>query len=487
MEIDNINIDVDAQIDAFFNPVAEALASVVFYAISLGDGLDLKLILVWLVLAAVFFTFYLGFVNVRLFGHAIDLVRGKFDKDDEKSEGQINRFQALTTALSGTVGLGNIAGVAVAVSVGGPGAVFWMIVMGFFSMATKFAEVMLGVKYRHHPDTHNTERISGGPMYYIRDGFTKVKLPFVGKSLATFYAVVIFLAALGGGSMFQTNQAYNQAVNITGGDASFLVDKGWMFGLFMMVLVGVVIIGGIKWIAEVTSRIVPFMGGLYLLGGLIVIGLHYQNIPGALTTIFIEAFNFKAGMGAVLGAFLMGVQRATFSNESGLGSAAIAHAAVKTAKPVSQGLVGMLGPFIDTIIICSITALVIVITGAYEVSDGMEGVSLTSRAFETGVPQFNYLVFAVVFLFAYSTLISWSYYAVKGFTYVFGTNAFTENFYKAVFCVFIVFGAAANLNSVILLTDSIFFLLAVPNIIALYLMAPEIKKDLQDYTKSLKK
>jgi len=475
---------IDAAINSFFEPIAKTSSEIVFYSVPLGAGVDMKIILAWLVLASLFFTFYLGFINIRYFKHALCLLRGKDDGETEK--GQISRFQALMTSLSGTVGLGNIAGVAVAVSLGGPGVIFWMVLMGFFGMSTKFAEVMAGVKYRHHPDPDNPERISGGPMYYLRDAFDNRNIPYVGHILGSLFALCTCLAALGAASMFQTNQVYRQVLNITGGEESFMADYGWAFGLFMAFIVGVVIIGGIRSIAAVASKIVPLMGALYLLSGLFVIAVFIEELPAAIALILSSAFSLQAGIGALIGTLLTGVQRASFSNEAGLGSAAIAHAAAKTDSAVKQGLVGMLGPFIDTVIICTVTGLVIVITGAYDQGNGMEGVALTSRAFESGISWFPYVLFIVVFMFAYSTIISWSYYGVKGFTFLFGAHNSTEMIYKVIFCAFIVIGASSNLDSVILFTDSAALAMAVPNIIGLYLLAPEIKKDVRAYIRSIK-
>ncbi|MEZ5813393.1 MAG: amino acid carrier protein [Alphaproteobacteria bacterium] len=481
-------MNIDAKVEEIFAPISERLAEIVFYSVSLGEGIDVKLILVWLVLAALFFTFYFGFINVRGFKHALDLVFGKNPngESDGNKDGQINRFQALMTSLSGTVGLGNIAGVAVAVSAGGPGAAFWMFVMGFFSMSTKFAEVALGVKYRRHTDPEHPDKISGGPMYYLRDGLAGKRMPLLGKILAGIFACAVFLGVLGGGSLFQTNQVYKQLLNVTGGDASFFADKGWLVGLLMVFAVGLVIIGGIKSIAATASRIVPLMALIYLVAGFVVIAIHYAQIPMAMLSIFESALSLKAGFGAALGALLMGVQRAAFSNEAGLGTAAIAHASAKTDEPVSQGIVGMLGPFIDTMVICMLTALVIIISGTHLDGNGIEGVELTSRAFASGLSWFPYVLFLVVFMFAYSSLISWFYYGVKGFTYLFGSSDVTENVYKLIFSVFIVIGASANLSSVILITDSLVFIMAIPNIIALYILAPELKQDLKAYIQKIK-
>ncbi|MGZ0018261.1 alanine/glycine:cation symporter family protein [Nitrosomonas sp. wSCUT-2] len=473
-------MEIDKLIDAAFEPVSNAVASVIFYSIRLLD-LEIKLILIWLVIAALFFTFYLGFINIRCFGHAIEVLRGKHDNGD--STGHISRFQALMTSLSATVGLGNIAGVAVAISVGGPGAAFWMAAMGIFSMSTKFVEVTLGIKYRQ---CNNRNMISGGPMHYLYSAFERRKNLQMGKFMAGLFALCCIGGTIGAGGLFQANQAYQQALIVTGGDAGFLADRGWLFGLFMAILVGMVIIGGIRWIAAVAGRVVPIMAVIYIVAGIIVIGVHYEAIPGALSTIIEMALYPEAGLGALMGALLMGVQRATFSNEAGLGSSAIAHCAVKTHEPVSQGMVGMLGPFIDTVIICMVTALVIVISGSYVEGSGIEGVELTSRAFASGISWFPYVLSLTVFLFAYSTMISWSYYGLVCTTYLFGERMAIEWIYKLLFCMFIIVGASAQLSNIILFTDAMVFAMAVPNIIGLYMLAPEIKKDLRIYLQQLK-
>lgn len=476
-------MEIDRIIDTAFEPISNAVASVIFYSIPLL-GLEIKLVLVWLVIAALFFTAYFGFINVRYFVHGIDVLRGKYDH--QNVDGQINRFQALMTSLSGTVGLGNIAGVAVAISVGGPGAAFWMAVMGVFGMSTKFAEVTLGVKYRQHGSKRHPEAISGGPMYYLRAAFDQFHKPRFGKFMAGLFALCCIGGTIGAGGLFQANQAYQQALIVTGGETGFLAERGWLFGVFMALLVGLVILGGIKWIAAVASNVVPVMAITYILAGFVVIGVHFEAIPNAMQTIFELALYPEAGIGALMGALLMGVQRATFSNEAGLGSSAIAHSAVKTDVPVSQGMVGMLGPFIDTVVICMVTALVIVISGAYVDGNGIEGVELTSRAFASGISWFPYVLSVTVFLFAYSTMISWSYYGLKCATYLFGEYDIVENIYKIIFCVFIVIGSATQLSNIILFTDSMVFAMAIPNIIGLYMLAPEIRKDLQVYLQDIK-
>ncbi|MEM8834021.1 MAG: alanine/glycine:cation symporter family protein [Pseudomonadota bacterium] len=476
--------NIDQTINQAMAPIAEMAAAIIFYE-EQYTGYNIKLILVWLVAIALFLTYYLNFINFRYFKHAIDLVRGKFDKNG--GDGEISRFKALATSLSGTVGLGNIAGVAVAVSVGGPGAVFWMAMMGLFGMTTKFAEAALGVKYRVNPDPNNKHHYAGGPMYYLKQAFVDRDQRYFGTFLAIIFCVCTIGGAIGAGNMFQANQAFQQVVNVTGGEASLWADKGWLFGLVLALLVGAVIIGGLKSIAAVASKIVPIMGAIYLIAGLVVIGMNYENIPAGFVTIFQSALNPEAGLGAIIGALLVGVQRAAFSNEAGVGSAAIVHATAKTKDYISQGFVGMLGPFIDTVVICMVTALVIVMTGSYEGSEGMEGVSLTSRAFESAIPWFPYILALTVFLFAYSTMIAWFYYGLRALTFMTKEKAWIEMTYKIFFCLCLIVGASAALDNIILFSDAMIFAMAIPNVIGLYLLAPELKKDLKKYLQALQK
>ncbi len=481
MKIQNI----DTAINDFFEPIAAKTNEIIFYGLPISDEVDLKLILLWLISAGVFFTFYLGFINIRYFGHALSLLRSK-EKDIGKQEGQITRFQALMSSLSGTVGLGNIGGVAIAVSLGGPGAVFWMIMMGFLGMSSKFSEVMLAVKYRIHPDPQMQEKISGGPMYYLREAFKRKGLESVGIFFAAMFATFCIGASISGGNMFQVNQAFSQVVNVTGGATSPLANYGWLFGLLVAVPVGLVIFGGIKTIASVAARLVPLMAIIYIISGLIIIILNAQQVPAALMEIVTQAFSPKAGYGGFVGVLLIGAQRAFFSNEAGIGSAAIVHATAKTKTPVEQGMVGMLGPFIDTIVICTVTALVIVITGVYNQANGMEGVELTSKAFESSATGFKYMLVVTVCLFAFSTMITWFYYGMKSLTYLFGQKTWVELLFKFSFCFFIIVGASSNIENVVSFTDAMFLSLAIPNIMGLYLLAPEIKKDVKKYIQALK-
>lgn len=478
-------MQIDQWINTALTPVADAFNTVIFYSVPVAGQGTLPLIVLWLVAISLFTTAYFGFVNIRYFKRGIGLALGRVShKQDAKAEGQITPFQALAATLSATVGLGNIAGVAIAISVGGPGAIVWMVLMGFLGMSTKFLEASLGVMYRQKSADGT---FSGGPMYYLRDGLAEMGWSRTGKILAGIFAFCCIGGALGAGNMFQVNQVHQQLINVTGGETqSFWADRGWLFGVIMAILVGVVIIGGIKSIATVASKVVPFMGVLYLVAGMIVIGVNYAAIPDAFTTIIQSAFSTGAGIGGLIGAIIQGVRRAVFSNEAGLGSAAITHAVARTPFPVAQGMVAMLGAFADTVIICLMTALVIVISGVpLDPSGAVEGISLTSRAFETAMPWFPYVLAFIVFLFAYSTMLTWSYYGLKSATYLFGANEYVDLGYKFVFCLFVVLGASSSLDMIVNLSDSMYFAMAIPNILALYLLAPKIRRALKQYRQAI--
>ena len=459
---------------------ANGLEGLVFYSLKINETISIPLVLILLVFAAVFFTVYFNFLSITGFKHALDIVRGKFD--DPKDTGDVSHFQALTTALSGTVGIGNIAGVAIAVSVGGPGATFWMIIAGILGMSTKFIECTLGVKYR---SINADGSVSGGPMYYLSKGLAKRGFAGLGKVLAVLFAVACIGGSFGGGNMFQINQATQQIIEVTGGAESVFFDKPWIFGLLMAAFIGVVIIGGIKSIAKVTDKIVPFMVGVYLLAALSILVVNFSEIPSAFLAIFNGAFNPTAVAGGFVGVLIQGFRRAAFSNEAGIGSASIAHAAAKTQEPVSEGIVALLEPFIDTVMVCTMTALVIVITGAYEV-EGLGGVALTSNAFTSVFSWFPLVLSSAVILFALSTAISWSYYGLKTWTYLFGENKAAEIIYKALFCVAVVVGSVISLDSVIKISDSMIFIMCIPNILGLLILAPEVKKDLNEYFHKVK-
>ena len=459
------------------------MSEFVFYSIAVGDA-QLQLIVVWLVIGALFFTVYFRFINVRGFGHAVRITRGKYDDPDEP--GEVSHFQALTTAVSGTVGVGNITHVAVAISVGGPGATFWLIVAGFLGMASKFTECTLGTKYRQeNPDGS----VSGGPMFYLDKGLAERNLPRLGKVMAWYYAICIIIGGLGIGCMFQANQAFVQMVNVTGGATSFFASRGWLFGGMLAILVAFVIIGGIRSIARVTSKLVPFMAILYMLTALVVIGANYADVPWALYAIVHNAFSPEGVTGGAIAVLVLGFRRAAFSNEAGIGSSSIAHAAVKTREPVSQGYVAMLEPFIDTVIVCATTALLITVT-VYEpgmVGDGnISGVELTSSAFASVLPWFPYILAVVIMLFAYSTMISWSYYGLEGCIYLFGPGRWTKVLYNSTFCLFVVLGCTTQLASILEFSDAMVFAMALANVLGLYLLAPVVKREVDGYWSRLK-
>lgn len=465
---------IDETINDFTAPIAKVVGEIVFFKIPVFDA-QLPLVVLWLVVGAVFFTFYMRFVNLRGFAHAFQLVRGDYANPND--HGEVSHFQALATAVSGTVGIGNIGGVAVAVTVGGAGATFWLIVAGFLGMSTKFVECTLGVKYRHENEDGS---VSGGPMYYLRKGFAEQGKEGLGKFLGTFYAIGIFIGALGIGNMFQSNQAYVQLNNVTGGA---LDGYGWLVGLIMAGVVFMVIVGGIKSIAAVTEKIVPFMAVFYCLFAIIVIAMNASALPQAISNIFTGAFTGEGVAGGALGAMIIGFQRAVFSNEAGIGSASIAHSAVRTNEPVTEGVVSLLEPFIDTIVICTLTALVIGTTmvAAPDFAGDATGVAMTSAAFERQFSWFPIpLAFAAV-LFAFSTMISWSYYGLKGWTYLFGEGSAGQVVYKVIFCVFVALGCVVQLGPILDISDALVFLICVPNIFGLYVLAPIVRAEMQSY------
>jgi AGCS family alanine or glycine:cation symporter len=469
------SLGFDQQLDHWLRPIADTLISIIFYTIPLA-GADFPLIVLWLIIAAIIFTFYFGFINIKGFGHALKVVRGDFSNPTDP--GEVSHFQALTTALSGTVGLGNIAGVAIAVSIGGPGATFWMIIAGFMGMSTKFLECSLGLKYRHiTPDG----RVHGGPMFYLKSGLAGLGYPKLGRILAIFFAICCVVASLCGSNMLQSNQAFQQFVIAVGGESSFWSDKGWLFGSILAVVIGSVIIGGIKTIAKVTEKVVPLMAGIYLIAALFVLLMNWQKIPATFGLIFEGAFNPDGVTGGIIGVMIQGFKRSTFSSEAGVGAASIAHATAATKEPIREGYVALLEPFIDTVLICTITALVIIISGEYQTVDGIDGVALTSRAFESAISWFPYLLSIAVLLFAISTMISWAYYGSIAWGFLVGESRLKDLSYKLIFCLFTALGASVSLGAVIDISDAMFFSMAIANIIGLYLLAPQMKQDLAKY------
>ncbi len=472
---------IDQTIDQFMRPLADAIYGFVFYAVPVADA-ELPLIVVWLIAGGLFFTLYLRFINFRGFRHALHLVSGRYA--DPLHPGEVTHFQALATALSGTVGIGNIAGVAVAISVGGPGATLWMIIAGLLGMSTKFAECTLAVKFRHE---HEDRSVSGGPMYFLERGLALRELPRVGRALGIFYAAAMILGCLGIGNMFQSNQAAAILIDVTGGADSFFFGRAWLLGLAMAVVVALVIVGGIQSIAKTTSKLVPFMAVLYLLSALLILVLNFERLPGAVGQIWQGAFAPESIGGGLIGVMIVGFRRAVFSNEAGLGSAAIAHSAVRTDEPVTEGFVALLEPFIDTVVICTMTALVIVTT-VYDpamASTEVSGIQLTTDAFASTLSWSPVPLSIAAVLFAFSTMLSWSYYGLKSFTYLAGHGPVAEIGFKLFFCLFIVLGSSIQLGALIDLSDALIFLVAIPNLAGLYLLAPVLKEELISYRERL--
>ena len=467
--------DIDKAISDAIAPIINPFVSLIFSPLPGSEaifGTPFPWIVMWLVIAATVFTIYFGFIQFRGFKHSIELVRG--DYLDPNDAGEVTPFQALATALSGTVGLGNIAGVGVAVYLGGPGATFWMILAGLLGMASKFTECILGVRYRNE---YEDGTVSGGPMYYLSKGLSEDGKAALGKFLAIFFAICCVGGALGGGNMFQANQSFAQISSLI----PFFVGKGWLFGLIMAGVVGVVIIGGIKSIAKVTEKVVPFMAVIYVGAALIIILMNITALPSAISAIFTGAFAPAAVAGGAVGALIQGFKRAAFSNEAGIGSASIAHSAVQTKHPVTEGYVALLEPFIDTVVICTMTSLVITITGSWEPGSGVTGISLTSKAFSSQFGFFGVVLAIAAVLFAFSTMISWSYYGLKAWTYMFGEGKAKEIVFKLIFCIFIVIGSSLSLGPVIDFSDAMIFAMAIANIIGLYMLMPKVKVLLADY------
>ncbi len=501
---------LDERINDFVKPATDAISSVIFYSISLSPDVSVPIVLIVLIGGAGYFTFYFKFPNLRHLMTSVNIIRGKYsglegpntevlpseinivdgDQPDtiriEGHSGEVSHFQALTAALSATVGLGNIAGVAIAIAIGGPGATFWMILAGFLGMASKFAECTLGVKYR---DIGPDGTVYGGPMYYLKKGLAEYNLAGLGKVFAVFFAIMCVGGSFGGGNMFQANQAAEMLTgtfNIESGSAGFVI------GLFFAVLVGIVIIGGIKRIGAWTEKIVPFMVGIYVAAALIILVAKFDEIPTAIGLIFDGAFSPIGIAGGFVGVLVQGFRRAAFSNEAGVGSAAIAHSAVRTNYPASEGMVALMEPFIDTILVCTMTALVIVITNidggflVYGAGDGLNGSTLTATAFDSVIPHFSYILTIAVVLFAFSTMISWSYYGLQSWLYLFGRSQKNEMIYKGLFLIFVVVGASASLGAVVDFSDAMIFAMVFPNIIGVIILAPEVRKEVSRYLDAIR-
>jgi len=450
-----------------------------------NGAVGLPIIVVWLLVGATFFTLRMGFVNVHQFFHAFSVAKGTYDNPDDP--GEVTHFQALSAALSGTVGLGNIAGVALAISVGGAGATFWMILAGLLGMSSKFVECTLGVHYRK---IGANGVVSGGPMYYLTQGLAEEGKATLGKILAIIFALLCIGGAFGAGGLFQVNQSTAQVMNtltpLTGGEASILAGKPWIIGSIYAFLVGFVIIGGIKSITRVTEKLVPLMAFTYLSGALVVIGMNIGEIPSAVIEIIAGAFSPEGVAGGFVGVLVQGLRRASFSNEAGVGSAAIAHSAVKTTEPVSEGVVALLEPFIDTVVICTITALVIILTDRHLLGTGMGGIGLTSSAFESAISWFPYVLSIAVTLFAFSTSLTWFYYGQRAFLFLIGEKPAADLAFKLVYLVALVIGSSMTLGAVMDFADAMLLAMAFPNMIGLYILAPKVKIMLDSYVKRVK-
>jgi len=472
------------QLERFFTQtVVGSLESIIFFDLWFWDGgpgqpdVKLPLVVVWLIFGASFFTLRFRFINLRAFRHAIDCVRGRYTRPSET--GEISHFQALSAALSATVGLGNIAGVAFAIGIGGPGAVFWMTLAGFLGMTSKFAECSLGLKYRvARTDGH----VSGGGMHYLRDGLATLGWPRLGAALSVIFAVMCIGGSFGGGNMYQANQSYAQVSSVlpvfAGGTGAVL------FGLVLAVLVGVVIIGGIRRIGEVASALVPFMCLSYMICGLLILLTHAAAVPEAFATIVSHAFSFEAGLGGFVGTMIQGFRRAAFSNEAGAGSAAIAHSAARTDEPLREGMVALLEPFVDTLIVCNVTGLVIVVTGAYTHPDAGTGIAMTSWAFATVFPWFPILLSLIAVLFAFSTMISWSYYGEQCWAHLFGVRSIL--LYKTIFLVFTWLGAIFEAKAVTDFGDMMILGMAFPNLLGVLMLSGQLRSDLDVYWRRLR-
>lgn len=470
--------NIDATLDKYAAPVFDTIASWIFFPITIC-GTEVPIIIFWILFAGIFFTLYLRGIAIWGFKHAIDILR-KPNTNSDENNGEVSSFQALATALSGTIGLGSIAGVAIAISLGGPGAAFWILIGSILGMSLKFVEASLAVKYRKF---NLDGSISGGPMHYMAHGLTRKKLRWLGQPLSVIFAVLCIGGGITGGNMVQINQTAQQLINISGGENSILYGQNWVIGVVIAIVVGLIIVGGIKGIANVTEKIVPFMCALYIISGLVVICANFLLIPHAIAVIVKQAFFPEAVAGGIFGTIIMGLRRSVQCNEAGTGSAPIAYATVKTNEPVSQGFVSLIEPFL-TGLLCILTAFVITITNSYHVEpNSISGIEMTSGAFSSVISFFPFILAIVVLLFALSTIISWAYYGQKAWNFLFGEGYKRTLTFQIAYCLIIILGSVMNLRSVINITDAMMISMSVPNIITMYILAPEIKKDLCEYAK----
>ena len=470
---------MDERIEKYFSPIANGFYGIIFSPVYIFNN-EIPFLYLFIIIASIFFTIYFKGINVWGFKHALSKILVKKNTDD--ASGEVSSLGALATALSGTIGIGNIAGVAIAISWGGPGAMFWMCLGAVFGMVIKFCEVTLSLKYRRF---NHDGSVSGGPMYYIERGFARRKYHALGKTLSYMFAIALIPGTISGGCMLQSNQATRQFINITGGNTSFFASHSWLFGLIIAVIIALVIVGGIKSIVKVTSKIVPSMCLIYILACSAVIIMNITQIPHAIYTIIHDAFLPQSVYGGITGTVIIGLRRSLQSNEAGVGSSPIAYAAVKTNEPASQGFISMLEPFFDTVIVCSMTAFVIILTGEYlKHPCSIQGVELTSSAFESVIPFFPYILAVVIILFALSTIISWAYYGQKAWSFLAGEGKKRKIVFNIVFCLFIVIGSCMDIESVANFTDATYLLLAFINIIAIFVLIKDVKKELIKYRKN---
>ncbi len=467
---------VDAFLDKHLTPLSDFVSNIIFFPIHVG-GTEIPIVVLWVLIGGLFFSFYLRGIAGWGLSESLKILKTPAKKNSEGGGGEVSPLQSLMTALSGTVGLGSIAGVAISISIGGPGAVFWIFVGAILGMALKFVEAALAIKYRRF---NLDGSISGGPMHYMAHGLTRKKMRWLGQPLSVIFAVLCIMSGIAGGNMIQINQTAQQVVNVTGGAEGFMGDKMWLVGLVTAVVLGIIVIGGIKQIAKVAEKVIPFMCVLYIVSGLIVIIFNIHHLPHAVAVIVKQAFHPDAMYGGFIGVVIAGLRRSVQTNEAGTGSAPIAYATAQTKEPISLGFVSLTEPLF-TGLICLLTATIIIISNSYIGVGEATGIQLTSRAFETVFSWFPYVLAVIVVLFAVTTILSWAYYAQKAWNFLVGEGKRRTLTFQIIFCIFTVIGSVLNVRSVINLTDAMMMAMAIPNLITMYILAPEIKKDLAEY------
>ena len=475
-------MNIDSAIDTLLSPIADRISGIIFYSVTI-NGVEVQLLVALLMFAALYFTIRTRFIGIWGFKHGVKLILNKYQHNDQikrKKKGEVSSFQALTATISASAGIGNVAGSAAAVSIGGPGVIFWMILAGFFSMGLKFAEVVLGIKFRKINDDGT---VAGGPMYYILEGLRAPWVKPITPYLSKIYAICCVFAMIGGWNLFQINAMTAQITEVTGGENSFFAGQSWTLGLIVALITYVTIIGGIKAIGKFTSKVTPVMCTLYVFSAFVICLLNIHHVPSTIALIVREAFKPQALAGGMFACMLWGFRRAMFANESGLGTAPIAFSAVKTSKPIAQGFIAMLQPFVDTVIVGSATAFIIVVTGVYKTVNGLAGIELTSQAFESVCPHFSILLTIMASCFVLSTMLCGSYYGVKAWNFLFGESKAKTRTFQIIYCLFIIIGSAMNFKSIINLSDAFTLFLAVPNLFAVFLLSNVVIKELKRYCK----